>query len=79
MRIAHPLDEADGRLHPRAAAPSRRPGLTGADLRAIDARAHALRREALSGLLARVGRWLESMLHPTDPVSTSTCRSYASR
>ena len=64
MRITYPLYEGDGYLHLRAASAARKRELTAADIRAIDARAHAARREALSALLVRFGQWLESKLRP---------------
>lgn len=65
MNITYPLYEGDGYLHPRAAAASaRKPELSGADIRAIEARARALRREAVSALLTRFGQWLEARLRP---------------
>lgn len=64
MRFIYPLYEGDGYLHFRTAAPVRKPVLTGIDMRAIEVRAHAARREAMSALLARFGRWLEAKLRP---------------
>jgi uncharacterized protein DUF3563 len=65
MRTTYPLYEGDGYLHFRATpASARKPELSGADIRAIEARARALRREAVSALLARFGQWLEAKLRP---------------
>jgi uncharacterized protein DUF3563 len=63
MRIAYPLYEGDGYLHYRnARTPSRREVSTGVDIRAIEARARALRRDTIAALLARFGHWLEAKL-----------------
>jgi hypothetical protein len=63
MRIAYPLYEGDGYLHYRnARTSSSRETSTGVDVRAIEARAHALRRQAIAALFARFGRWLEARL-----------------
>jgi uncharacterized protein DUF3563 len=64
MRMTYPLYEGDGYLHFRATPATREPRLSGSDIRAIEARARALRREAVSALLARFGRWLEARLRP---------------
>jgi hypothetical protein len=65
MRITYPLYEGDGYLHFRAApASARKPELSGTDIRAIEARARALRRETVSALLTRFGQWLEARLRP---------------
>jgi uncharacterized protein DUF3563 len=58
MKLNIPLYEGDGYLHTRNA-PA--PGL---DVRAVEARARALRREAVSALLTRFGEWLEARLRP---------------
>jgi uncharacterized protein DUF3563 len=61
MRIAYPLYEGDGYLHYRGAAKASRGSDTGAlDLRAIEHRARALRREVIAGLLRRLGNWIEA-------------------
>ena len=59
MRTTYPLYEGDGHLHPRKA-----PVAPAADVRAIEARARALRGQALKALLARFGHWLEASLRP---------------
>jgi Protein of unknown function (DUF3563) len=61
MRVAYPLYEGDGYLHFRATKTAK-PATVGVDVRALDERAHALRREAISGLFARLGQWLETVL-----------------
>ena len=63
MKINYPLYEGDGYLHYRSARTSKSEATTqGVDVRAIEQRARALRREAISNLLARLGSWLESKL-----------------
>jgi len=65
MRITYPLYEGDGYLHYRNAPTSKTESTTttqGVDVRAIEQRARALRREAISNLLARLGDWLGSKL-----------------
>jgi Protein of unknown function (DUF3563) len=61
MRVAYPLYEGDGYLHFRpAAAPEK--AETRVDVRAIEARARAIRREAIADLFARLGQWLQAKL-----------------
>ena len=62
MRIAYPLYEGDGYLHYRDAKAPKTRSSEGAELRAIEERARALRREAIAGLLSRFGDWLENKL-----------------
>jgi uncharacterized protein DUF3563 len=63
MKTAYPLYEGDGYLHYRDARTSKPKAPTeGVDLRAIEQRARALRREVISNLLARFGDWLGSKL-----------------
>ena len=62
MRIAYPLYEGDGYLHYRNAGTSRPKNADGADLRALEERARALRRKAITDLLARFGQWLQTKL-----------------
>src|SRR5262249_55477958 len=61
MRITYPLYEGDGYLHYRAA-PVKSTADKTIDVRAIEQRAKALRREVLASLLARFGNWLETKL-----------------
>lgn len=63
MKIAYPLYEGDGYLHYRGTRTSQSKTPTeGVDLRAIEQRARALRREVISSLLARFGDWLKAKL-----------------
>jgi uncharacterized protein DUF3563 len=64
MRTTYPLYEGDGYLHVRTVSAARKPELSGVDLRAIEMRARALRRQAVSELLSRFGRWIEARLRP---------------
>jgi hypothetical protein len=63
MRVTYPLYEGDGYLHFRGTNTAKPATATvGVDVRALDERAHALRRDAISGLFARLGQWLETVL-----------------
>ena len=62
MRITYPLYEGDGYLHYRDTTPAKPRASEGVDMRALDQRARALRRETLAALFARLGQWLEAAL-----------------
>jgi uncharacterized protein DUF3563 len=63
MRITYPLYEGDGYLHFRKPVTARKAETpAGVDMRAIEERARALRREVIAGLISRFGRWLEAKL-----------------
>jgi uncharacterized protein DUF3563 len=63
MRIAYPLYEGDGYLHFRkSSAAGKAETPAGVDMRAVEQRARALRREVIAGLIDRFGQWLGAKL-----------------